>query len=365
MKIPLLDLKAQYLSIKEEIDSAIRDVIEDSSFIFGDKLEKFEQKFAEFCGVRFAVGTSSGTSALHLALIACNIGSGDEVITVPNTFIATAEAISCCGAKVKFVDIDEKHYNMDVSKIEAAISEKTKAIIPVHLYGQPADMDTINEIAKKYNLKVIEDAAQAHDSEYKKRRVGSLGDAACFSFFPSKNLGAFGDAGIVTTNNKDIAEKVKLLRNHGRKEKNIHIVEGYNYRMDTMQASILLVKLKYISDWTDKRRINAKLYNNFLSDSDVIIRGEMSYAKHVYYVYCVRLKNRDEIREKLKVNNIATGIHYPIPLHLQPAYKKLKFKKGDFPVTEKVSEEILSLPVYPELTEDKIKFVSELIKDYC
>ncbi len=362
MKIPLVDLKSQYLSIKDEIDGAIKEVIENSSFILGKELEKFENDFASFCNVKFAIGTSSGTTALHLALFTLGLGKNDEVITVPNTFIATSEAISHCSANVKFVDVNERSYTIDVQKIENAINKRTKAIIPVHLYGQSADMDPILEISKRYNLKVIEDAAQAHNGEYKNRRVGSLGDIACFSFFPSKNLGAYGDAGMIVTNDGEIAEKVRLLRNHGRKEKDLHIVEGYNYRMDTLQAVILSVKLKYLDDWTDKRRNNAQLYNELLSNSDVIIPEEMSYARHVYHIYAIRTKRRKELIEKLKKNDISTGIHYPIPLHLQPAYKYLGYKRGDFPITEKISEEILSLPIYPELTDEQITFISELIK---
>ena len=362
MKIPLVDLKSQYLSIKDEIDCAIKEVIENSSFILGKELEKFENDFASFCNVKFAIGTSSGTTALHLALFTLGLGKNDEVITVPNTFIATSEAISHCGANVKFVDVNERSYTIDVQKIENAINKRTKAIIPVHLYGQSADMDPILEISKRYNLKVIEDAAQAHNGEYKNRRVGSLGDIACFSFFPSKNLGAYGDAGMIVTNDGEIAEKVRLLRNHGRKEKDLHIIEGYNYRMDTLQAVILSVKLKYLNDWTDKRRNNAQLYNELLSNSDVIIPEEMSYARHVYHIYAIRTKRRKELIEKLKKNDISTGIHYPIPLHLQPAYKYLGYKRGDFPITEKISEEILSLPIYPELTDEQITFISELIK---
>lgn len=362
MKIPLVDLKAQYLSIKNEIDGAIKEVIESSSFILGKELEKFEGEFASYCNVKYAIGTSSGTTALHLALCALGIGENDEVITVPNTFIATSEAISHSGAKVKFVDIDEGSYTIDVQKIENAIDKRTKAIIPVHFYGQSADMDPILEIARRYNLKVIEDAAQAHNGEYKNRRIGSLGDIACFSFFPGKNLGAYGDAGMIVTNDSEIAEKVRLLRNHGRKEKDLHIVEGYNYRMDTLQSAILSVKLKYLDGWTDKRRNNAQLYNKLLFDSNVVTPEEMSYAKHVYHIYAIRTKNRKELIEKLKVNNISTGIHYPIPLHLQPAYKYLNYKRGDFPITEKISEEILSLPIFPELTMEQITFISELIK---
>ncbi len=363
MKIPLLDLKAQYLSIKDEIDNAIQEIIENSSFILGKPLIKFEQEFTEYCGTQYAAGVSSGTTALELALLALNIGKDDEVITVPHTFIATAEAISHCGAEIKFVDIDEDLYTMKAELLENAVTERTKAIIPVHLYGQTADMDPILKVAEKYNIKVIEDAAQAHGAEYKNRRAGSISDAGCFSFFPGKNLGAFGDAGMVITNDEKTAEKIALLRNHGRKEKHTHIVEGYNYRMDALQAAVLSVKLKYLDEWSQKRRKHASFYNELLADTDVITPRVADYSKHVYHIYCIRSKVRDKVIKALNDNNIAAGIHYPVPLHLQPCYGYLPYKKGDFPVTEKITREILSLPIYPELTDEQIEVICRIVKE--
>ena len=362
--IPFVDLKAQYDSIKDEIDNAIQNVINNTSFIMGEELKKFELEFARFCDVKYAIGVANGSDALILALKACGIGKGDEVITVPHTFISTAEAISNVGGKVVFVDIDPKTYTIDVSKMEEKINEKTKAIIPVHLYGQPADMDPIMRLAKEYNLKVIEDAAQAHGAEYKGEKVGSIGDVACFSFYPGKNLGAYGDAGIVVTDNEEIAEKVKLLRNHGRITKKYeHEIEGYSSRLDNLQAAILRVKLRHLNKWNESRRENAKKYNELLSNiNGIIIPYEADYAKHVYHLYVIRAdKGRDKLREELKLKGIAIGIHYPIPLHLQPAYNYLRYKRGDFPVTEKDSQEILSLPMFAELTDEQIFKITETI----
>ncbi len=361
MKIPLVDLKQQYISIKGEIDAAILKVIDKADFIMGENTRELEKEFAKFCDVKYGVATSSGTTALHLALIACGIKAGDEVITAPNTFIATTEVISHVGARVVFVDIDESSYTIDVSKIERVVTKKTKAIIPVHLYGQPADMDPIVEIAQKYGLQVIEDGAQAHGAEYKGRRVGSIGDAACFSFYPGKNLGAYGDAGMVVTNDEQIAETAKLLSNHGRKEKYSHLVEGYNYRMAEIQAAVLRVKLRHLEDWTEKRRRNAGLYNELLKGTNIILPKEKEYAKHVYHLYVVRSPERNKIETTLKENDIATGIHYPIPLHLQEAYNYLQYKKGDFPIAEKCSNEILSLPMFPELTKEQIQRIVSII----
>ncbi|MFB0562295.1 MAG: DegT/DnrJ/EryC1/StrS family aminotransferase [Candidatus Lokiarchaeia archaeon] len=363
MNIQLVDLKAQYNFIKDEIQKAISDVLENTNFILGENVRRFEEEFARFCGVKYAIGTSSGTSAIHLALITSGIRQGNEVITVPNTFIATTEAITHSGAKPVFVDINERNYNIDVEKIEKAITKKTKAIIPVHLYGQPADMDPINKLARKYDLKVIEDSAQAHGAVYKGKRTGTLGDVACFSFFPGKNLGAYGDAGMVVTNNKEIADKVRLLRNHGRKEKYHHIIEGYNYRLDELQAAILRVKLRHLEDWTNKRRENAKIYNQLLKNvNGIILPQEMDYAKHVYHLYVIRTKKRATLQKRLKEKGIATGIHYPVPLHLQKAYKYLGYKKGDFPITEKCTQEILSLPMFSEVTGEQMEEVSKTIK---
>ena len=364
MKIPLVDLKTQYLSIKTEIDEAIQRVIDNTAFIMGEEVKRFEEEFASYCNVKYAIGTSSGTTALHLALITCGVDKGDEVITVPNTFIATTEVISQCGAKVVFVDIDEKSYNLDVTKLESAITPKTKAILPVHLYGQPAHLTPIIDIAKKHNFKVIEDAAQAHGAEYKGQRVGGIGDVGCFSFYPAKNLGAFGDAGMLVTNNEEIAEKVDMLRNHGRFTKYEHLVEGYNYRLDALQAAILGTKLKHIDEWTDKRRYNADLYSELLQDVDVITPKEMDYVKHVYHLYVIRTTKRDELGDWLESNGVSTGIHYPIPLHLQKAYEYLGHRVGDFPVAERCANEILSLPMYPELREEQIEYIVKAIKGF-
>lgn len=362
--IPFVDLKAQYDSIKDEIDEAIQNILNTTSFIMGKELEKFEEEFASFCNTKYAIGVANGSDALILTLRACSISEGDEVITVPHTFIATTEAITHIGGKIVFVDISPKTYTIDVSKTEEKITEKTKAIILVHLYGQPADMDPILKIAKKYDLKVIEDAAQAHGAEYKGEKVGSIGDVACFSFYPGKNLGAYGDAGMITTNNKGIAEKIKLLRNHGRITKKYeHDVEGYSSRLDNLQAAILRVKLRHLNKWNESRRKNAKKYNEILSNIDGIITPyEADYAKHVYHLYVIRTENREKLRKVLKSKGITSGIHYPIPLHLQPAYKYLGHKEGDFPVTEKASKEILSLPMFAELKEKQIIKIVESIK---
>lgn len=365
MQISLVDLKIQYKSIKKEIDQAISGVIKNSNFILGENVKKFEEEFARFCKVKYAIGVGNGTDALYLALRALGIEKGDEVITVPNTFIATVEAITLNGAKPVFVDINPNTYNIDVNKVEKAITKKTKTIIPVHLYGQPADMTPILKIAKKYNLKVIEDAAQAHGAEYKGGRVGGLGNVGCFSFFPGKNLGAYGDGGAVVTNNKDIAFKIRMLRNHGRIEKYEHEMEGINSRLDEIQAAILRIKLKYLNRWNKARRENAKLYNTALKNlKEIKIPLPFPLAKPVYYVYTIRVKQRDELMEYLKQKGISTGVYYPVPLHLQKAYKNLGYKIGDFPETEKASEEVLSLPMYPELNRKQIKYIVNSIKAF-
>lgn len=364
MQIPLVDLKAQYLSIKKEIDEAIQRVLNKCNFIMGDEVKEFEEELASFCSAKYAVGVSSGTDALLLALKAINIQPGDEVITVPNTFIATTEAITMAGGKIKFVDIDEETFNIDTNKIESAITNKTRAILPVHLYGQPANMDPIKDVAKKYNLKVIEDAAQAHGAEYNNKRVGALGDIGIFSFYPGKNLGAYGDAGAVVTNDSDISHKIAMLRNHGRTKKYEHEYEGYNCRLDTLQAAILRVKLKYINSWNEARRNHASSYRKLLQNTDIILPTEQKDNKHIYHIFAVRTADRDNLLNKLKNEGIGAGIHYPIPLHLQPAYRYLGYKAGDFPITEKCAREIISLPMYPELDEAKIKKVAEAISKF-
>lgn len=364
--IPLVDLKAQYDSIKNEIDEAIKKVLNSTSFIMGKELKTFEEEFAQYCNTRYAVGVANGSDALFLALVACGIREGDEVITVPHTFIATTEAITRVGGKIIFVDVDPRTYTIDVTKIEERITKNTKAIIPVHLYGQPADMDPIIDLAKRYNLIIIEDAAQAHGAEYKGKKVGSIGDVACFSFYPGKNLGAYGDAGMVTTNSDEIAHKIKLLSNHGRidKKKYEHEIEGYSSRLDNLQAAILRVKLRHLNRWNNKRIQNARYYNNALENTrNVIIPYEYNYIKHIYHLYVIRTGNRDKLREILASKNIATGIHYPFPLHLQRAYNYLNYKIGAFPVTEKISQEILSLPMYAELSNMLMDEIVNVIKN--
>jgi dTDP-4-amino-4,6-dideoxygalactose transaminase len=362
MKIPFLDLKTQYDFIKDEIANAINDVIEKTAFAGGPFVQKFEEEFAEFCGAKLCIGVGSGTDALWLALLGFGIGPRDEVITVPNTFIATAEAISYCGAKPVFVDVNENSYNMNPSLLEAAITPRTKAIIPVHLFGQMADMDPILEIARKHKLYVIEDAAQAHGAEYKGRIAGSVGDAGCFSFYPGKNLGAYGEAGAVVTNNVELDKKIRMLRDHGQAKKNYHELVGWNARMDGFQGAILSVKLKHLPAWNEARRRNAILYNEILGKIDhVIIPQESPCNKHIYHIYAIRVQNRDALIKALAEKDVHCGIHYPIPLHLQDAYKDLGMGKGCFPVAEKVASEFISLPMYPELGKAQIEFVEREI----
>ena len=368
LKTPLVDLKAQYLSIKEEIDQAINKVISSSQFILGSEVGTFEKEIGGYVGAEYAVSVASGTDALHLALIACGIKPGDEVITTPFTFIATAEAITKCGAKPIFVDIEPKTYNIQPSKIEVKITKKTRAILPVHLYGQPADMDPITELGKKYNLKIIEDCAQALGSNYKGKRVGTLGDAGCLSFFPSKVLGAYGDGGMVVTSDAAIAEKVAMLRNHGSREKYYTLIHGFNSRLDELQAAILRVKLRYLDSWIELRRQKAAAYTKLLNQITGIQPPYIApYSYHVFNYYTIRLDNqkidRDALLAHLSANGIATAIYYPISLHLQEIYKPLGYKVGDLPESEKAQKEVFSLPIYPELGEKEIhKIVAVLVK---
>ncbi|MEN8134265.1 MAG: DegT/DnrJ/EryC1/StrS family aminotransferase [Thermodesulfobacteriota bacterium] len=363
MKVPLLDLKHQYEIIQKEALAAIAKVLDSTSFAGGPFVEQFEKHFAEFCQCRYAVGVGSGTDALWIALRGLGVGKGDEVITVPNSFIATAEAISQCGAVPVFVDIDEKTYTLNPALLEAAITSRTKAIIPVHLYGQMADMDPIMSIAAKHGLQVIEDAAQAHGAEYKGRRAGSLGRAGCFSFYPGKNLGAYGEAGAVVTNDEKLAEQMRIFRDHGQQHKYHHTVIGWNSRMDGIQGAILDVKLKHLPLWNEARRKNAELYTTLLADmKGAVLPHEAEYARHVYHIYPVRLKNRDQVLSQLAEKSISCGIHYPVPIHLQQAYSGMGQDKGLFPVTEKYAREQLSLPMFPELTEQQISYVVEEMK---
>ncbi len=366
MNIPFGDLKSQYKGIKEEIDSVIFEVIEKNAYIGGYYVQSFENAFATFCNTNHCIGVGNGTDALYIALKACGVKKGDEVITVANSFIATSEAITLTGAKVVFVDINPESYNIDVEKIEEKITAKTKIIIPVHLYGQPADMDPILDIAKRYSLKIIEDAAQAHGAVYKGRIVGSIGDMACFSFYPGKNLGAYGDAGAIVTNDADLAMNARMIANHGRIDKYDHEFEGVNSRLDGLQAAILEVKLKYLPGWTAKRRKNASLYNSYLKNSNLIIPKEIDDVKAVYHLYVVRVENelRTVFQEHLKGKGVSSGIHYPIALPNLKAYAYLNCSKNDFPEATKASEEIVSLPMFPELEVHQIEYVAQTIKEF-
>jgi len=358
-----VDLKRQYEFVKEEIADKIEKVLRSTQYILGEEVEKFEKEFANYCGAKYAIGVASGSDALALSLKALGVAKEDDVITVPNTFTATVDAISGNNAKPVFVDIDPETYNIDITRIEEKVTDKTKAIIPVHLYGQPADMDPILKLAREHNLKIIEDACQAHGAEYKGKKVGSLGDAGCFSFYPAKNLGAYGDGGMVVTNNEEIAERIRMLRNYGQSKKYYHDFIGYNSRLDEIQAAVLRVKLKYLNEWNNKRREKAKLYNELLENvSGIETPIEKDYAKHAYHLYVIRCRDRNELQHYLSSKDVSTGIHYPIPVHLQRAYKHLGYKKGDFLITEKYVNEILSLPMFPELSEKEIKYIYMNIK---
>ena len=359
--IPFVDLKAQYLSIKEEINSSVLKVLESSQFILGSEVASFEEEFAQYCNADYGIALNTGTSALHLALLAAGIGPGDEVITTPFTFIATVAAIVYTGATPVFVDIDPVSYTIDVTKIEQAITTKTKAILPVHLYGQPADMNPIVEIARRHGLTVIEDAAQAHRAEYKGQRVGSIGDIGCFSFYPGKNLGAYGEGGAVVTNNPEYARTIQMLRDWGQESRYRHVLKGYNYRMDGIQGAILRVKLRYLDQWTEARRTHAAQYDKLLAGSGVKTPTVMPYSHHVYHIYAVRSPQRDALQQSLQKQEIQTGIHYPIPVHLQHAYGDLGYRPGDFPCAESVANEVLSLPMYAELTQKQLKIISKAV----
>jgi dTDP-4-amino-4,6-dideoxygalactose transaminase len=368
MTIPYIDLKKQYDGIKEEILEAISHTLESMQFILGKEVAAFEAEFAAYSGAQYAIGVNSGTSALHLALLAAGIGPGDEVITVPFTFVATVAAILYTGAKPVLVDIDPSTYTMDPQKIERALTPRTKAIVPVHLYGQAADMDSILEVARRHNLIVIEDAAQAHGAEHNGRRCGSIGDLGCFSFYPGKNLGAYGEGGLVTTNNPEFARTIELLRDWGAEKKYHHVLRGYNYRMEGVQGAILRVKLRYLEAWTEARRRHAAAYNQALSDCGLRLPVEAHGNRHVYHVYAVLSAQRDQLNDALNARGVQTGIHYPVPVHLMPAYADLKYQCGDFPVAERVANEELSLPMFPELTEAQIAAVSAAVaecRDVC
>ncbi|MDT5060823.1 MAG: hypothetical protein QOH63_1282 [Acidobacteriota bacterium] len=363
MTIPLVDLRAQYLSIKDEIDGAIARVLDNTSFVLGPEVEAFEAAFAEYTGARFCIGVNNGTAAIQLAITACGLGAGDEVIVPANSFFATAEAVSTAGATPVFVDSDPVSYNIDVSKIEAAITERTRAIMPVHLYGQAADLDPIFEIAERRGLIVIEDAAQAHGSRYKGRRVGALGRAGCFSFYPGKNLGAYGEGGAVVTNDEEVARGVRLLRDHGSERKYTHKIIGYNFRLEGIQGAVLNVKLRHLDGWNQLRREHAARYTELLRGSGLKLPREMPYAEHIYHLYVVQSDERGWLQQTLNASGIQTGIHYPIPIHLQPAYASLNYKAGNFPEAERQAARVLSLPMFPELTDEQIRQVAEAITE--
>ena len=364
IRVPFLDLKSHHAHLSDEFDRAIRNVIASSAFAGGPFVEKFEQEFASYCGCDHAIGVGSGTEALWLSLLACGVESGDEVITVPNTFMATAEAITYCGARPVFVDVDERTYTMDPAGLEEAVSSRTKAIIPVHLFGQSADMDPILEFAREHDICVIEDAAQAHGAKYKGRNVGTLGDAGCFSFYPGKNLGALGEAGAVVTNSFKLQEKIRILRDHGQIRKYRHTAIGWNCRMDGIQAALLSVKLQHLDSWNSLRRARALQYDREFAELDEVITPlEATYARHVYHIYAIRVQERDEVMWFLNEKGIQCGVHYPIPVHLQPAYRNLGYKKGDLPVSEQIALEFISLPIFPELTETQINIVALGLKE--
>ena len=359
----MVDLKIQYEAIKDEISKAVMGVIDSTHFILGPQGKALEKDIAAYHGAQYAVGVASGTDALHLALLAAGVKKGDEVITTPFTFIATAEAISYIGAVPVFIDIHPHTFNMDISKLEAAITRKTKAVMPVHLYGQPAEMDSLMTIARKHGLRVIEDCAQSFGAEYRGRKTGTFGDCGCYSFFPSKNLGCYGDGGLVITNDADMAKRLHSLRNHGSSVRYYHDEVGFNSRLDEIQAAILRVKLSHIDRYNARRRENAGLYTKNLSVPGISTPAEQRDSRHVFHQYTIRIKDRDAVKKKLDEGNVTSSmIYYPVPLHLQKAYKDLGMKPGNLPVAERVSQEVLSLPMYPELTEDQIKRVADAVK---
>ena len=361
IKVPSLDLKAQYQSIKPEIDAAIARVLDSGQFVLGPDVAAFEQEFAAYCGASECIALNSGTSALHLALLAAGIGAGDEVITVPFTFVASVAAILYVGARPVLVDIDPRSFTLDPSAIEAAITPRTKAILPVHLYGQAADMDPIVEVARRHGLTVIEDAAQAHGAKYKGHPVGSLADMACFSFYPGKNLGAYGEGGAVTTSSPEYARTIRMLRDWGQDRKYHHVLRGFNYRMEAFQGAILRVKLRHLERWTEARRAIVHKYNQLLANSGVERPTEMPWARHVYHLYTVRANDRDILQQSLQKEGIQTGIHYAVPVHLQPAYANLGYGRYSLPLSERAAEQVLSLPLYPEMTVDQIETVTQAL----
>jgi dTDP-4-amino-4,6-dideoxygalactose transaminase len=360
--IPFVDLKAQYVGIKEEVSTAIQRVLDTCQFTLGSEVTAFEEEYASYCQAKYGIGVNTGTSALHLALLAAGIGRGDEVITTPFTFVATVAAIYYTGATPVFVDIDPRSFTIDVNAIEGAVSERTKAIIPVHLYGQPADMDPILEIAKKRGLVVIEDACQAHGAEYKGRRVGSLGDMGCFSFYPGKNLGAYGEGGMVVTNDPEYVRTIRMLRDWGAEQKYRHVLKGYNYRLEGIQGAVLRVKLRHLEAWTEARRGAAVRYDRLFAGTRVQSLEPMAHSRHVYHIYAIRTRQRELWQKVLQEQEIQTGIHYPIPVHLLPAYADLGYRVGQFPHAEQAANEVLSLPMFPELSSAQCERVADAVR---
>jgi dTDP-4-amino-4,6-dideoxygalactose transaminase len=360
--LPLFDLTTQYRSIREEVREAVDQVLDNAHYILGPEVSAFEQNFARYCGVRHAIGVNSGTSALHLAVLAAGIGAGDEVITVPMTFIATAAAIRYAGATPVFVDVDPVTLTMDPSQIEAAITPRTKAILPVHLYGHPADMDPICAIARQHNLVVIEDCAQAHGAIYKGRTVGGIGDYGCFSFYPSKNLGACGEGGMVVTNSDRANEDLRMLRDWGQKTKGYHDIPAFNYRLEGIQGAILDVKLRHLPKWTELRRSHAGFYDRKLAGLDLTLPHQAAYASHVYHLYVVQVEDRAAWTKELEAQGIHTGVHYALPVHLQKAFQDLNYKAGSFPVAERASETVVSIPMFPELTQEQLDLVAKVVR---
>jgi dTDP-4-amino-4,6-dideoxygalactose transaminase len=362
MKVPFLDLNSHHEPLRDEIASAIQDVIDAAAFAGGPFVARFETDFAAYCDSPHAIGVGSGTEALWLTFLALGVGPGDEVITVPNTFMATAEAITYCGARPVFVDVDERTYTMDPAALEKAVTARTKAIVPVHLFGHPADVDPILEVARKQDLFVVEDACQAHGAEYKGRKAGTLGDAACFSFYPGKNLGAFGEAGAVVTRNTVLQEKIRILRDHGQVRKYYHAMVGWNCRMDGIQAAILRIKLRHLERGNQLRRFHAAYYNRaFNGIEEIVAPAEAACVRHVYHIYAIRVLDRDEIMRFLAEKGIGCGIHYPVPIHLQEAYRCLRYERGAFPIAERCATEFVSLPMFPELTPAQLEMVAQAV----
>jgi len=363
MKVKFVDLHAMHAPLMDEFRQVFERVLENSSFILGAEVSRFEEGFAKYVGAEHCVAVTNGTVALELALLAMGVGPGDEVITVPNTFIATAEAISAVGARPVFVDVDPVSYNMDPTLVERAITPRTRVILPVHLYGQTADMDPLLEIAERHGLKVLEDACQAHGAEYNGRKAGSMGAAGCFSFYPGKNLGALGEGGAVVTSDSELAAKMKLLRDHGSLRKYEHSVPGYNFRLEGLQGGFLSVKLPHLDTWNDRRRLAARHYENLLGGNGIITPVEMPYAQHVFHLYVIQADDREQLRKDLNAAGVETGLHYPGPLHLQEAYKSLGYCKGDFPVCERLADRILSLPMFPDISREQVEYVASVIKE--